>query len=85
LKNSTLKNFLVLVAQASRLRNVGCALRTNLAGGDARPTIFSGFPGEPQVHKQAGWPKKRADTQVRPYGKAQLFWNYPWLIDNHPK
>ena len=40
------------------------------AGTEARPTDFSGFTGGPQAHKHLGWPKKRADTQVRLYCDA---------------
>jgi hypothetical protein len=60
-------------------------LRTNLAGGDARPTDLFMPYGWPQVHKQAGRRKKRADTQVRPYGKANLFWSDCCHLYNHPK
>ena len=43
------------------------------AGTEARPTDFSCFTGGSQAHKQLGRPKKRADTQVRPYGQANIF------------
>ena len=38
------------------------------AGTEVRPTDFSCVTGGSQAHKQLGRPKKRADTQVRPYG-----------------
>jgi hypothetical protein len=41
-----------LVAQASRLRSVGCAQRTIRAGGDSRPTKPFMILSEPMAHER---------------------------------